>query len=492
MKDKIHKSLLLCYLAVKNTTLWRFGVLAVTKLWNWIDDRTGISALIKPLLFHPVPPESKWWYVFGSATLFALIVQLITGVALATVYVPSAGQAYESVRFITEDAPLGRLVRGMHYFGASAMVLFLGIHMVRVYLMASYKYPREVNWLTGVGLLALTIVMGFTGQLLRWDQNAVWSSIVGAEQALRTPIVGSWLARIFISGGNIGGSTLSHFFVLHVFVVPGLLVAVMGLHLHLVLRNGISEPPVVGQPVNPATYRTWYHAMLERVGLPFWPCAAWRDAVFGSAVIVGIVVCAWIFGPPALDKSPDISVIEAQPKPDWYLLWYFAVMALLPHAIEDYVMLLAPLCIGGALLAVPFLSNAGERSWRRRPWAPLLVVFALTCIIVLWIEGTREDWSPKFSSQPLSEKIIGISAGPVHAGGLVFNQRGCLYCHTIADQGGKRGPNLSDVGNRLIRDQIIISILKGGTNMPAYANNLTPQELDEVVEFLLSRKTSAP
>jgi ubiquinol-cytochrome c reductase cytochrome b subunit len=459
------------------------------KCWQWFDERTGLGELIKPMALHPVPPGSKWWYVFGSATLIAFIIQVVTGIALATLYVPSGGEAYASLQYISTQAPFGRLLRGMHYFGASAMVLFVGIHMTRVFLMAAYKYPREVNWLTGVLLLGLTVAMGFSGQLLRWDQNAVWSTIVGADQAARAPVIGKWLAQIVLSGPSVGSETVSHIFVLHVFIIPALLMAIIGLHLYLVLRNGISEPPVVGQPVDPKTYRDWYHTMLEKSGVPFWPNAAWRDLIFGSCVMLGVVVLAWIFGPLALDNPPNPSLVDANPKPDWYLLWYFAVLALLPHAAEDYVILLAPVMAGLVLLSVPFISNKGERSWRRRPWAPLTVLFIVTCIAVLWQAGIRERWTPDFSVKPLSDQIIGVSSGPVHDGGMAFNIKGCLYCHAISGQGGTRGPDLTQVGERLTKNQIVIRILNGGYNMPAYANNLTPQQLEAMTAFLQSRKS---
>ncbi len=456
-------------------------------IWKWFDERSGIGAIVVPLASHLVPSGSRWWYVFGSATLFAFLVQVVTGIALATIYVPSTAHAYASLRYLSEVAPLGAWVRGMHYFGASAMIVFVGAHMTRVFLMASYKYPREVNWLSGVGLLALTLGMGFTGQLLRWDQNAVWSTVVGASQAARMPLLGPWLVRVVLSGATIGDATLSHFFVLHVFVLPLLIAGLVGLHLHLVLRNGISEPPSAGRPVDPASYRASYDAMLAREGVPFWPHAAWRDVTFGVLVVAGIAVLGLLIGAPALDRPPDPSLAQATPRPDWYLLWYFAVLALLPHAAEDYVMVLAPLLVGLLLLSPPFLSNRGERSMRRRPWAPLLVLFALTCIGVLWRAGARERWMPDFAALPLTTESVGERSGQLPAGAAVFNTKGCLYCHAVSGRGGTRGPDLTDVGRRLSRDQIVVRILNGGPNMPAYANNLAPQQLDTLVVFLESR-----
>ena len=163
------------------------------EIWHWIDDRTGITEIAGPLLKHLVPPDSGWMYVFGSATLACFILQVITGVALALIYQPTSDNAYASLQYISHEAFLGGLLRGIHYFGASAMILLIGLHMIRVFVLAAYKYPREMSWLSGIVLLGLTIVMGFTGQLLRWDNNGVWSAVVAAEQMGRFPVIGKSL-----------------------------------------------------------------------------------------------------------------------------------------------------------------------------------------------------------------------------------------------------------------------------------------------------------
>jgi ubiquinol-cytochrome c reductase cytochrome b subunit len=456
---------------------------ALRTIGNWLDDRLGWSVNIMPLIKHPVPPGAKWAYVFGSATLFCFILQVVTGIGLSLLYQPSSADAFESLKFITNQAAFGRVLRGIHFFGASGMVIMVGIHMIRVYIMAAYKYPREMSWISGVFLFFLTIIMGFTGQLLRWDSNGVWSSVVAAQNLGRVPLIGTGLARLLLGGDTIGAQTLSRFFAYHVFLFPALIFLFVGVHLYLVFYHGISEPPKAGQLVDPKTYRAWYNDMLKRVGVPFWPDAAWRDALFGALVILVIVGLAVFIGPPELTQPPDPSTINTSPAPDWYMLPVFALFALVPPATESYLIFLGPVLMVGALLALPFVSNKGERSPIRRPWA----VFGVACVIVfvgaLLYVGEREPWSPRFDTKPLAQ-VINYTNPQLKQGAKLFHDKGCQYCHEVGGQGGITGPSLTHIGRTWTTDQLKVQIVNGATGMPAYGGMLSNKELTTLVNFL--------
>jgi len=464
----------------------------VQDVWGWIDSRVGFSDYVVPLLTHIVPRDARWWYVFGSATLTAFIVQVFTGICLALSYVPGGDEAYESLLYITNQAALGSVVRGMHYYGATAMVTLAVIHMVQVYLHATYKFPREMNWMSGVVLLFIVLGMAFTGQLLRWDANGVWSVTVASEMAGRAPLVGRWLADFILGGATVGGTTLTRFYVLHVFVLPGLIFAGVGLHLLLLFRHGVSEMPNKDQPVNPETYKQEYQQRLKKTGVPFFPNSMWRDVVFSLLLVAAILGCAVFLGPPALGNAPNPSDIHTNPMPDWYFWWYFAILSLLPPTVETWIILGLPVVGFLVLFCVPLISNKGHRAPSKRPWAVGIVIFALASFLVLTVYGYREPWSPDFGVEPLAESIVGTSEGTVAKGAALVHAKGCLYCHNIDGHGGHRGPDLSRIGMQLTRDDLIIRINNGGYNMPAFAGNVSSDELSDIVDFLQTRKPSEP
>jgi quinol-cytochrome oxidoreductase complex cytochrome b subunit len=216
---------------------------AVLAPLDWLEERSGIVGGVKYFLFRKVPHDINWMQTLGSATLTAFLVQAITGVVLAMYYKPDPDKAYESVLYITNDLTLGWLVRGMHKWGASVFIILMFFHMARTFLFGAYKYPRELNWIVGVLLLVMGMAEGFTGYLLPWDQTAYWATVVGININATAPFLGPFLAQFLQGGANIGPDTLSKFYAFHMLLIPGGIFALIGLHLYLVVRLGVTSPP---------------------------------------------------------------------------------------------------------------------------------------------------------------------------------------------------------------------------------------------------------
>jgi ubiquinol-cytochrome c reductase cytochrome b subunit len=464
------------------------------RILTWCEARLSLRDTVGPMMMHPIPRGAAgplgWWYVFGSASMTLLFMQILTGIGLSLVYVPTADQAYESLVYLNYQMPLGWFLRSLHYWSGSAMVIMVVVHAVQVFLFGAYKYPRELNWITGVFLLLLTLGMAFTGQVLRWDADAYWGIGVGASMAGRVPWLGPYIVDLLLGGPIIGADSLSRFFALHVFVIPGLLLGLLAIHLWLVLKRGISAPPVPGQVVVPGTYQQEYEKELHKDGVPFFGDAMLKDALFSSLVVIVIVVLAAIAGPKGPGALPEPALLGANPKPDWPFWWLFALLSLSPAGAETFIILVMPVVLIGALLLVPFVSNRGERAPSRRPVAVLSVVVILTVISVLTFYGATEPWSPvmgAWSGDAVPEDLVQASTPVRLQGAVVFQNKQCRNCHALEGIGGRRGPDLSSVGTRLTRDQLIDQISNGtpgGGNMPAYGKQMKPAEMSALVEFL--------
>src|SRR6266481_2658518 len=197
----------------------------IKKAGDWFEQRLQLATPIRETMEHPVPRQTaSWAYVFGSAALTVFVLQLVTGILLALLYVPSAAEAWNSLQTLNHNVTYGWFIRALHGWGSNFMIAIVLIHMVQVFLFGAYKFPRELTWIVGILLLLMTLGMGFTGQVLRFDQDAYWGLGIGASIASRVPLMGPWLVNLLLGGPIIAGATLSRFFALHVFVVPGLLI----------------------------------------------------------------------------------------------------------------------------------------------------------------------------------------------------------------------------------------------------------------------------
>jgi ubiquinol-cytochrome c reductase cytochrome b subunit len=454
----------------------------------WLDKRLKLQSLYASSAGHMIPRSSaSWWYVLGSGTLVCFVLQIVTGICLSLVYVPSATDAYASLEYLNYQQTLGWFLRATHYWSSNFMVGLLTLHVIQVFLFGAYKYPRELTWVIGCVLFLLTLGAAFTGQIMRFDQDAYWGLSIGVSIMGRVPFIGEELVGLVLGGPILAGETLSRFFTLHVFVIPGLLIALIFVHLRLVLSNGINEYPTPGHGVDPATYDERYEALVERDGIRFFPDGADKDVFFAFVVLAGILLCSVLFGPAGPNGPPDPTLINTAPRPDFYFLSLFAVLALMPPAIEDvFILGVLPLIIG-ILFVVPFISSRGAKHPKDRPMAVVLVVMVMTTIGTFAVLGVRSPWSPKmdaWSGLPLPEATIHGRAPVELAGAAVFQAKQCRNCHAIDGSGGERGPDLGDVATRLTGDQLTRQVLQGGGNMPAYGKHLSPAETTALVAFM--------
>ena len=458
------------------------------RVYAWFERRLQLEAPVKDAVLHPVPRNTaSWFYVFGSAAFTLLMLQIVTGILLALVYAPTAGDAWNSLNVLNHQIPLGWYLRALHGWGSNFMVAIVLIHMAQVFLFGAYKYPRELTWVVGVFLLLMTLGMAFSGQVLRFDQDAYWGLGIGASVSSRVPVIGGGLVHLLLGGSIIAGATLSHFFTLHVFIIPGALLLFALVHVWMVLKLGINEWPMPGRLVNRATYTGEYEHLTHTDGIPFVPGALWKDLVFSAAVIAAVALCAFFFGPFGPGGQPDPAIIQTVPKPDFFFLWLYTVLSFLPPEMETPFLLIAPLVGIFILLAVPFVAGVGEKSWHRRPVAVLTVSLLAVSWGTLTQLGATTPWSPHMSAwsgDPLPVNLIHDATPLVRQGAAVFQARQCRNCHAIGETGGQRGPALDYVATRLTMDQLRFKVVTGGGNMPAYGKNLTPHEIEALVAFL--------
>jgi len=462
----------------------------IRNLAAWFDHRLRLGQTIKETMAHPVPRSTaSWAYVFGSASLTVMILQFVTGICLALVYVPTANQAWTSLQVLNHQQAFGWFIRALHGWGSNFMVALVVIHLIQVFLFGAYKYPRELTWIVGVFLLLMTLGMAFTGQVLRFDQDAYWGLGIGASIMGRMPLIGTPLVRLMLGGPIIAGETLSRFTAIHVFIIPGMLIAFVGVHLLMVLKLGVNEWPMPGRIVKRETYLQEYHELTHKDGVPFVPDAFRKDLVFSGLIILALVACAAFFGPFGPKGQPDPTVVQAVPRPDYFFLWAFAALALLPPQMETILLIVGPVIAIGFLIALPLISGTGEKSWRRRPVAVLSVLLIITSLAAFTQLGTYAPWSPvmdAWSSVPIPPKLLAGRSALERQGALVFQSKQCLNCHSLGGAGGQRGPALDAVATRLTGDQLIRQVLQGRGNMPAYGKNLSPPETTALVAFLKS------
>ena len=452
----------------------------------WLDERLGISPLVARFLDRRIPGNIGWFHTLGSATLFLLVVQVVTGIVLSLSYVPSPDHAYESVLFI-DQTPLGGFVRGIHHWSASLLVLTLGLHTLRVFIWGAYRYPRELSWIFGAFLFLVVLGFAFTGYLLPWDQKAYWATVVGTNIAGSAPLVGGAVIGLLRGGEQLGALTLTRFYGIHVWVLPAALGIFLAVHLFGVVRQGIAASPRMRPIVEPdpaLSRQENYereHAAETAVGKPFW-ASLFKDAVVAAVLLAVVFALALAVG-AALEAKADPNATNYVPRPEWYfldlfqLLWYFT-------GNQEPLLIFAAFTAGSVVfILVPFLDRGRARHPRRRPFA-----MALAAVVVVGVVGLTYVGA---SATPAGVVKIPPTDGmtdPQLRGLAVFNAQGCIACHQIHGVGGHTGPDLSRAGFRWeeadIRRQIVTP---KDEKMPAYPG-LSQEELDDLVTYMASLK----
>jgi cytochrome b6 len=363
-------------------------------MFEWLDHRVGLSSL-RPLMRKksvPVHRHSVWYYMGGMA-LFLLLLQVATGVLLLFYYRPSATEAFESVQFLMAEVRFGWLIRSIHSWGANLFVLVVFVHLFSVLLLRAYRTPRELTWLSGIGLLGLALALGFTGYLLPWNELAFFATRVGTEIPGVFPVVGPFLRELGRGGEDVTGATLTRFYALHVWVLPGIALAIAGFHVLLVQRHGMSVPPSVQR------------AGGARRTLPFFPNFLLRDAIGWLSALAILAAMAAFFPAHLGDKADPFASAPAGIKPEWYFMFMFQTLKLLPShilGINGELVGVAAFGLAGLVLAaIPFIDRGAARGQSSR-LLTYVAYGALLYIIVLtawgYLEpvtvGSRELFTP--------------------------------------------------------------------------------------------------
>ena len=344
------------------------------RTYDWFDERTGIKPIVRRALDEPIRGGARWSYVFGSAILLLFAVQALTGIFLSLYYVPSADHAHISVAYIQKAVPGGSLVRGLHYYGASAMIVLVVAHLAQTFLFGSYKRKRELLWMVGGVLFLLMLCFAFTGQLLPWDQEAYFGTKVGTSIAGEVPLIGPLQRRIMLGGSEITSATLSRFFVIHVFLLPLAVMALVTLHVFLFRRAGAAGP---------------YHTRKDERSERFYPRQLFKDSLFFALVFLAVVVIA-TYAPAALgpEAKPGSDFLA---RPPWYFLPLFQLLKYFPGRLTMIPTLVLPAALFGFLLLLPFLDRRCERHPMKRPLAVAVFAFLLIGAATLIAMAKRQD-----------------------------------------------------------------------------------------------------
>ena len=467
----------------------------VTRLDNWLDQRTGLDSILHETLDEPIPGGAKWAYVFGSGLLFLFVSQIITGVCLALYYVPSADHAHTIVSYIVKVVTSGSFIRSIHAYGSSGIIILLVLHIGQTILYGSYKGRRELLWLSGCILLALMLGMAFTGYLLPWDEKAYFASAVGTNLISEVPLVGPVLQKLVRGGDQMGTLTLSRFYVLHVFVLPGILILFMAAHV-VFFRKAGAAGPIKEDPVHP-----------KLPPVPFYPRQVAIDAMF-AIILIGILALIATRIPMDLGPAANPADTAFLPRPEWYYRPAFQWLKYLSGSWSLIGGIILPAVLALIFAALPFL----DRRLERRPWRRPIVVGAFLLFLIaytsLGVASYRDDRrdpgvaaqmqkqdkdTKNFMRQPfIPEAAAGSASAALSAadpmvlkGLALFQASSCNSCHGDGGVGTAAAGPLTNAGKKYTDPQLVALLHSPDIKMTA--GGMTPVDLkQEDVEALVT------
>ncbi len=443
---------------------------------NSFRDRIGWEPYLKPFLFKKLPPGTTWWATLGSLCMLLFGLMTVTGIFLAMYYNPSPDKAYQSVDYIMKDVPLGAILRGLHHWGAGAMVLVVFIHLLSTFFPGSYQAPREFTWVVGVCLFLITLGLGFTGYLLPWDMKAYWATVVSSNIPRDIPGAGGFITRIILGGETMSGLTLTRFYAIHTMLLPALLAGLVIIHIYLVRLHGLAEihkEKSSGDEAALPQYR-------------FFPEHTFRSAIVFCAVLL-VLIGLSVLGSIPREEIAGTVIDSYLPRPEWYYMWLFQLLTYFSGVWETVGSLAIPIISVVLLFAVPFLGKQRILGLAKRPLPMAVGITAIIGIIYLTLMGFA-------GARPYGE-IIPVPRRQLAAnearGLSIFVDRECAYCHQIQGRGGHRtGPDLANVKAKGRKVDYLIKYLKdpqilSSTNiMPKY--DLPEKDLRDLAAFLLA------
>lgn len=452
----------------------------MARLNDFIGDRLGWEKYLKPFMYKKLPSTTGWSATLGSLCVLLFAVEAVTGMFLAMYYNPAPDLAYVSINYIMNDVFMGRVLRGIHHWGAGAMVVIVFFHLMHSFFSGSFKAPREVTWIIGVLLFLITLGLGFTGYLLPWDQKAYWATIVSANIPSDIPIIGHFITRLILAGDSVSGLTLTRFYSTHMLILPSLLVMLIAFHIYLVRLHGMSEHSV------PETVTENSSILNEKRIYRFYPEHLFRGSLAFTFVFSVILLLA-IFGHVPLEEKVGTIDPSYLPRPEWYYMWLFQMLTFFSGATEVVGSLAIP--IGGVILlfCMPWLSRNSLKGLAGRPLATAVGVVGLVGVVYLTLMGFAGA-KPYGKVVPIPDRQLTAS----EAEGLrLYADRDCAYCHNIKGTGGKvLGPDLANVLKKDRDREWLMKFIENPqaenrwNSMPKYT--LDQESLKSLGDFILS------